>query len=288
MILSYHPLIEADDNRLCAGRTPDQADAAAMAGADAVILNQGCYESLYHMARKHCARVFPNYDARFDFSGKIGQIRLFRRHGAPHPPTRIYEDLSDYRIQGPWDRGLPAVFKFDWGGEGETVFRIDKPGDLEACLDRAAEFEGSGQRGFLIQDYVPHGGRSLRVVAIHRSRHAYWRIQDDSTRFGTAVSDGARIEKQVDPELRRTALARIDRLCDRSGINLAGFDLIVPSSPSAPAPLFLEVNYFFGRRGLGGSNAYYALLEEQVRRWIQDTNTGDRPAGKGGPEHGQA
>ena len=288
MILSYHPMIEADENRLCAGRAPDETDAAAMAGADAVILNQGCYESLYRMARKHCARVFPDYDARFDFPGKIGQIRLFRHHGAPHPFTRLYEDLDDYRTRGPWDRGLPAVFKFDWGGEGETVFRIDTPGDLEACLDRAVAFERSGQRGFLIQDYIPHDGRTLRVVAIHRSRHVYWRIQDDSTRFGTAVSDGARIEKQVDPELRHSALARVERLCDRSGINLAGFDLMVPSSATGPRLLFLEVNYFFGRRGLGGSEAYYTLLEAQVRRWLQEENGGERPGGKGGPEHGQA
>ena len=114
MILSYHPYVVADSNLRCAGRQPDAADAAAMAAADAVILNQGCYESLYRMAREHCTLVFPNYDARFGFPGKIGQIRLFQYHGAMHPPTETFDRLSAYQPRASTGRSYPAVFKFDW------------------------------------------------------------------------------------------------------------------------------------------------------------------------------
>ena len=33
-------------------------------------------------------------------------------------------------------------------------------------------------------------------------------------------------------------------------------------------PLFLEINYFFGRSGLGGSEKYYEILTEQIQKWI--------------------
>ena len=65
MILSYHPIIEGDANRLCAGRDPGPEDLAAMETADAILLPQGCRESLYRAARNACPLVFPNYDARF-------------------------------------------------------------------------------------------------------------------------------------------------------------------------------------------------------------------------------
>ena len=35
------------------------------------------------------------------------------------------------------------------------------------------------------------------------------------------------------------------------------------------APLFLEINYYFGRRGLGGSERYYALLVSEIIKWIK-------------------
>lgn len=270
MILSYHPCIEADRNLICAGRAPDDTDAAAMAAAHAVILNQGCYESLYRMARTHCDRVFPNYDARFDYPGKIGQTHLFRQHGAPHPSTETFGRLDAYHACDHPPRVFPVVFKFDWGGEGETVFLVQTPKALDRCLDRARAFERSGQKGFLIQEYLPHGCRSLRVVVVHRHLTAYWRVQADNTRFGTSVASGACIDTDSDPGLRETAMAMVRTLCKKTGINLAGFDLLVPQPPRPPQPLFLEVNYFFGRRGLGGADRYYALLGREVQRWIQD------------------
>ena len=33
-------------------------------------------------------------------------------------------------------------------------------------------------------------------------------------------------------------------------------------------PLFLEINYWFGRRFFGSSEAYYAELKTAVKRWL--------------------
>ena len=148
MIVSYHPLIEADKNRICAGRKPDGEDLAAIKAARAVILGQGCYRSLYEMARAHCPHVFPNYDARFKYPGKTGQIRLFRTFKAPHPPTEIYADLASFHKKygdksGRRPTRYPLVFKYDWGGEGETVYRLDRSEDLQKVLTQTAEFEKS-------------------------------------------------------------------------------------------------------------------------------------------------
>jgi ribosomal protein S6--L-glutamate ligase len=51
-------------------------------------------------------------------------------------------------------------------------------------------------------------------------------------------------------------------------INLAGFDLLFPENDPQAGPLFLEINYFFGRQGLGGSLEYYDLFEEGVTTWL--------------------
>ena len=33
----------------------------------------------------------------------------------------------------------------------------------------------------------------------------------------------------------------------------------------------LEINYFFGRKGLGGSDAYYEILNEEIDKWLLNT-----------------
>jgi ribosomal protein S6--L-glutamate ligase len=273
MILSYHPCFEADTNLLCAGREPDESDRAAMCAADAVVLPQGCREALYRMARQSCRHVFPNYDMRFQYPGKTGQARLFRAMNAPHPSTRVYDDTTHFEKSGIPDKdvGVPLVFKLDWGGEGETVLLLQSVSDLARALSRAATFEQSGQRGFVLQRFVAHD-RTLRVVVIGKNLSAYWRIQDDAAAFGTSLRSGARIDKQSDPDLSHKALVLARQFCERTQINLAGFDFIFDASgewKNDPQPLFLEINYFFGRAGLGGSTPFYDMLRKAVDGWLK-------------------
>ncbi|MBC2711429.1 MAG: glutathione synthase [Desulfosarcina sp.] len=273
MILSFHPCFEADANILCAGRVPDERDLAAIRIASAVILPQGCREDLHRMARENCANVFPDYDARFEYPGKTGQARLFQALGAPCPRTWVFDDMAHFRRQkgSVSAMSFPLVFKLDWGGEGDTVFLLQSNEDLERTLEKAERFENCGQRGFVLQALVPGSHRTLRVAVIGQTLLAYWRVQDAPMDFGTSVAKGARIDADSDPDLRQKAMALTRGFCRQTRINLAGFDLIFDESKNtkkAPQPLFLEINYFFGRTGLGGSEHFYAMLEAEINKWL--------------------
>jgi ribosomal protein S6--L-glutamate ligase len=278
MILSYHPCFEGDKNILCAGREPDESDLAAIKAARAVILPQGCRQSLYEMARGHCKNVFPNYDVRFNYPGKIEQICLFQETQAPHPKTRTYLTVQDFFSSTsdlqPAICNLPLVFKFDWGGEGDNVFLIRDAQAFQEILQRAAAFEKSGQKGFLIQEYIPHQNRTLRVVIIGAQIISYWRVQKSPENFCANLAKGAVIDTDTDPDLQTNAAASLKNFCKKTGINLAGFDFLFSSDPRSEfeinTPLFLEINYFFGRSGLGGSERFYELLNAEITRWIQN------------------
>ncbi len=270
MILSFHPVIEADRNLIVAGRQPGEGDLGAIKQADAVIVSQGCSEALYRLARGNCAHVFPNLDVRFDYPGKCGQIELFGRLGISHPPTRCYDSVGAFRRQRAAVE-FPAVVKLDWGGQGETVFKVTHPGQLDETLNLVAGFEATGQQGFLIQQFIPGDQRALRVVVIGTTMLSYWRRQEISGCFGTSVAGGAAIDHEADPELQATGRAAALEFCKQTGLQLAGFDFIFSERSGhagAGEPLMLEINYYFGRTGLGGSGNYYRILEAEVDKWL--------------------
>jgi ribosomal protein S6--L-glutamate ligase len=277
MILSYHPCFEADMNRLCAGRQPDRYDLNAIQTASAVILPQGCNDALYKMVRFNCKFVFPNWDTRFDYPGKTGQIRLFREIGrkisVAYPQSYLFKDMRSYNLR----KGklafqeiepYPFVFKLNYGGEGHAVFLIRSDADFKEKIRLAIKQEKNGRPGFLIQRYIPSRSRSLRVCVIGRRYVAYWRIQKNKKQFGTSLAQGATIDAVADPQLQNAGIKAAQAFCRLTGINLAGFDFIFAAQEENPQPLFLEINYFFGRKGLGGSQAFYAILEEEIQAWI--------------------
>jgi ribosomal protein S6--L-glutamate ligase len=273
MILSFHPCFEADKNLLCAGREPDADDLAAIKAADAVILPQGCYQSLYAMAHNNCKHIFPNFDARFKYAGKIGQIQLFKEKNVAHPKTETYLNIDAFskHYEGFLSKlafDFPLVFKFDWGGEGDQVYLITAAAELLNILQTAGNYEKSGQSGFLIQEYIPSKNRSLRVVVIGQTIISYWRVQNSSESFGTSLAKGAVIDPVADPDLQEAAVKSVKDFCCRTGINLAGFDMLFSSAMEIKTPLFLEINYYFGRRGLGGSERFYELLTTEITKWI--------------------
>lgn len=276
MILSFHPCFEADENRLCAGRSPDENDLSIIRSADAVVLPQGCSRELFRMVSRNCARFFPDYTARFAYPGKLGQARLFLETGACHPDTKVFECFSDYvescNNNACFLPSYPFVLKMDWGGEGDNVYLIASVDELEHRLGQVKTYETTGQRGFLIQRYIPSGFRSLRIVVINRHYESYWRSHDQPGNFCASLSKGARVDRVSDPELQDIAVQAVREFCAGTRINLAGFDILFSSEEKQPVPLFLEINYFFGRQGFGGSEAYYALLVEQINGWIADQN----------------
>jgi len=273
MILSYHPCFEADKNILCAGREPSDDDLAAIKAAHAVILPQGCYRSLYEMAHNNCRHVFPHLDSRFKYAGKIGQVRLFQRENVPHPRTETHLNVDAFAghyggfpAKPAFD--FPFVFKFDWGGEGYQVYFIQSTSEFQDILQTAGDYEDSGYTGFIIQEYIPSNNRSLRVVVIGQTVISYWRVQSNTRSFCSNLTRGAIIDAQSDPELQALAVTWVKAFCSRTGINLAGFDLLFSSRRKSRLPLFLEINYYFGRRGLGGSERFYEILIAEIEKWI--------------------
>jgi ribosomal protein S6--L-glutamate ligase len=270
MILSFHPVIVADDNIICAGRDPDDGDLAAIRKAEAVILPQGCTEPLYRMATANCEYVFPNLDVRFDFPSKSGQYRLIDKLGVAHPETAYFESVVAFQRLA--DKLVyPVVLKYDWGDQGDTVFKADNSEQLAAVLDKATACETTGQCGFLVQEYIPADHGALRVVLIATKKVAYWRVPQSPDTFGTHVDGGARIDTSHGPVLQQAAIAVVEQVGRQTDLQLAGFDFIFDQRDLEQGliqPLMLEINYFFGRTGLGGSEAYYRILEAEIDTWL--------------------
>lgn len=252
---------------------------ARMRAAEAVILPQGCRKTLFDAAVSACPRVFPDYTARFAWPEKTGQSRMFARYNAPHPITAAFDCLADFHRQYNGDAAkadfeFPFVFKYNGSGEGANVRLADTPDTLARLLARAADWEKTGQYGFVLQQYIETRSRSLRVAVVGKTLVSYWRIQPDNTEFQASAAQGGRIDHTADPGRRAAAEELVLGLCRQTGINLAGFDLIFSENPApneSDTPLFLEVNYFFGRRGLGGSEAFYRLLCAEIDKWIEQT-----------------
>ncbi|MFP4667830.1 MAG: RimK family alpha-L-glutamate ligase [Desulfobacterales bacterium] len=274
MILSFHPCYVADINRLCAGRDPDEKDLELISAARAVILPQGCRCSLFEAARSLCRRVFPDYTARFAWPDKTGQIRMFRHFNAPHPRTAVFDSLKDYCArhsakEKPGDFDFPLVFKYNGPGEGSGVWLAENRKQMQHLLEQTARWEKTGQYGFLIQRYVETEGWCLRVVIVGTTLVTYWRLQPEPERFHVSAARGAEIDHKSFPELQKAGEEQVKLLCEKTGINLAGFDLIFPAGKKRQTPLLLEANYYFGRRGLGGSEAFYDLLCREIDRWLK-------------------
>jgi len=107
------------------------------------------------------------------------------------------------------------------------------------------------------------------VAVIGRRLLSYWRVGGPQVGFYSNLGRGAVIDRDSDPDLQEKAVALVGQICQKTGINLAGFDVIFSNDADDPTPLLLEINYFFGRKGLGGSEAYYKILLAEIEAWIQ-------------------
>ncbi len=268
-IFSFHPAIEGDSFYWERGLW-DQELAEQIRKARAIILSQTVDGELYSLCRNLCPRIFPNYDLRFQWEGKVGDALLFWTYGAAHPHTMVFPRVETLLGEHPFmDHHAPKlpdypfVLKGARGGEGKYTWLINKSSDLEKKLLHLKRLELHGNFGFVVQEYFPGLERDLRVVVIGDQVVSYWRKADG---FLHNVARGGEIDKESDPELQALGRDAVTDLCHRTGINLAGFDLVFPSG--SRAPVFLEINYTFGRTGLGGTDGFYASLRQAVDRWL--------------------
>ncbi len=269
-ILSFHSFVEADVNVYHSGKVLNSQEIDAVKSANAVILPQGCSKKLYQLVRNHCDNFFPNYDAYFDYPGKVGQAALFKKYGVTFPKTTTFANLKAYHKNktDEWVQ-YPFVFKLSLGGEGNNVFLVKSEKDLLKALEHAQEYEEKGREGFLFQEYIPTGGRSLRVVVIGNKFFPYWRVGENPTSFYSNLSKGAVIDYESFPDQQQAAVSALEQFCRDTGINLAGFDFIFNFDDEYCEPLFLEINYFFRCHGLGGVDNYQKLLVDGVRDWLK-------------------
>jgi ribosomal protein S6--L-glutamate ligase len=165
--------------------------------------------------------------------------------------------------------------KGNGGGEGSSVFLIESPGDIQ---DTLSLLFGSTSRdqGFVLQEFIDHGGRDLRVVLLYDQVFAYWRIQPDPSQFRTNQGQGGEIDPEGNLRQKNKAIKAVERFGRRAGINVAGFDILFSRTRNSDTPLFLEINYYFGRRGLGGSLHFYELFEQASDRWLASGEAEER------------
>jgi ribosomal protein S6--L-glutamate ligase len=274
MILSFHPCFDADIQIILSDRPIDPDIRKSILEADAVILPQACTQNLYEICIASTAHIFPNYGARIQYPGKIGQGRLFRDLGLPHPKTLSWESVEQFKDAHADLKGMPHEIPFlikeDRRHEAEGIFLVEDRKGLKQVLTHLALREGSGMNGFVIQEYVPCGGNVLRAVIIGKCILTYWKRPAYPAQKITTISRGALIDRDWQPELQEKVRASARKLIEKTGINLAAIDFVFPMADKDPEPLFLEINYYFGRRGLGGSESYYRLLYRAIQDWLAE------------------
>jgi ribosomal protein S6--L-glutamate ligase len=274
MILSFHPCFLGDTLVILGDGTLDSHDLRHIRAAEVIVLPQHCTSELYRACKSSSAQIFPNYDARFKYPGKIGQSLLFKDYKCPHPQTLRWASVKAfkevYEKEGDWPHRMPFLIKGDQAHEAEGIYTIIDASALERCLEELRHLEGLGLPGFISQELIRAEGNVLRVCIVGSRIITYWKRARAIGQTITTVSRGAEIDGAWKPELQAKGKRETESLVAATGINLAAFDFIFNFRSPDPQPLFLEINYVFGRRGLGGSMRIYELLTEAVQEWLAE------------------
>ena len=98
----------------------------------------------------------------------------------------------------------------------------------------------------------------------------YWKRPSRPGQIITTIRRGAVVDHQWRPDLQKRGRIAARKLTAQTGINMAAVDFLYANSEKDPEPYFLEINYYFGRKGLGGSERYYELLYQAIRDWLRE------------------
>jgi ribosomal protein S6--L-glutamate ligase len=274
MILSFHPVFDADQQIIFGSRSLNDEDMGFIRKAKAILLPQTCKYTLYKACQGSPAFVFPNYDMRFKYSGKIGQSLLFKELELPAPRTLEWTtviQLEEYiKEKDSLPHKTPFFLKTNRGHEAEGVFLIENQEMLERGLKHFQILEKSGTFGFISQEYIQSQGNVLRTVILNKTLITYWKRPQTPEQKITTINRGAIIDKEWRKDLQANGKQAAERLMQKTGINLAAIDFVFDLTIDDPGPLFLEINYSFGRRGLGGSENFYGLLHTSIIEWMEE------------------
>jgi ribosomal protein S6--L-glutamate ligase len=214
----------------------------------------------YRSITQHAKEWFPRLETRFRYQGKTRQVHLFRKMGVRHPESLVFDapvSLRTYLDENgsPW--GYPIVLKGDLGGGGETVFPIYGKEDVPLYLQKLP-----ADKPLLIQKWVEHGGKDLRVVIYGDQAVSYFRV--GGGQFYNNVCRGGRLDHGGWPELQQKGISAVQAFSRRAQIDIAGFDLMFPDEGE---PVFIEVNFHFGRKGLGGTREHQKYVLRAIQNW---------------------
>jgi ribosomal protein S6--L-glutamate ligase len=278
MILSFHPCFDTDVQIILGDRRLDSADVQLIRDGKAIILPQTCRQELYDACSASGGAVFPSYEMRFKYPGKMGQSILFKDFGFLHPVTLRWPTVEEFKKAYPasnaFPHDLPFFIKDDRSHEGDGVFLVKNMPSLSRAFDHLCRLEKSGLSGFVTQEFIPCEGNVLRAVIIGRRVLTYWKRPDTQGQVITTISRNAVIDHHWRPDLQEKGREQALSLAGKTGINLAAVDFVFPMADKDPEPFFLEINYYFGRRGLGGTEKYYRLLYEAIQDWLEGVGLG--------------
>lgn len=259
--VSFYPQIPMEEN-LSVFQSLDSPEIQKLIGRAAGVLVPryilpGRYEAISKLT-EHC---FPRLSAKHDYTGKSRQIRLFRELDIRHPESLLFDNSAEllryFNEHGvPWE--YPVVLKGDLGGGGSGVFPIYRPEDVTRHIVKIP-----AEQPVLLQRFIEHGGRDLRVVTYGRDfAVSYFRV--GGGQFYNNVCRGGRMDHEGWPEQQARGIEASQALCRRAGIDIAGFDLMFPDEEE---PVFIEINFNFGRKGLGGTPGHRKYEREAVMKW---------------------
>ena len=271
MILSFHPCLVADHQVILGDRSLSRQDFSLMADAEVILLPQTCTPHLYRVCASTSALLFPHYEVRFKYSGKVGQSRLFKEIDCVHPETFIWRGVEEWEnalSEKGFPHKVPFLIKKNTGHEGEGVYLIEDQQTLESTLEKLHHGAQTGSSEFISQELIPAGGNVLRVVIMGKRMFSYWKRPEKSGQIISSIGRDARVDKEWRKDLQEMGKEESEKIAAITGIDLAALDFVFPLSRPDPRPFILEINYYFGRRGLGGSERFYRLLYETVREWL--------------------
>jgi RimK family alpha-L-glutamate ligase len=165
---------------------------------------------------------------------------LLAEAGLPTPRTLVAERFDD-AMAAFAELGGDVVVKPLFGSEGKGMVRVGDP-DLAYRTFRALELARSI---FYLQEFIPHGGRDLRVFVVGGRVVAGMVRRGDG--WKTNVAQGARAEPlEVGPELAEMSL----KAAALVEADYAGVDLLLAEDGRT---LVVEVNGIPGWKGLQGT-----------------------------------
>ena len=258
--VSFNPQVPMEENLPTFESVETPEVQRLLQGAAGVLLPAYVSPWRYVEIIKWAQDWFPRLGGRFAYHGKIKQVRLFRELGVRHPESLLFASpaslMEHFGFHGsPWD--YPVVLKGDTGGGGSAVFPINSPDEMVGYVGKLPPGKPA-----LLQRWVYHGGRDLRVVIYGDLTVSYFRVGDG--RFYNNVCRGGRIDYDGRPEEQAKGIDAVIAFCRRVPIDIAGFDLMFPDHGD---PVFVEINFNFGRKGLGGKEGHLKLLKRAIHQW---------------------